>query len=426
MKFSDFSWKEWQVLTILMLVNFVNYVDRQVIFSLFPFIRHDFALSYQQLGSLATAFTVVLSLSTLPLGVLADRFSRRFVVSGGVLFWSAATFLSGLAGSFRSLLGARALVGVGEAAYAPAGAAVLSATFPREFRARVQGACDIGMFVGGAAGLVLGDIMAASFGWRHAFFIVGFPGLLLGLIAMRLPEPSREATEQRIRLKELIRVPVYLVVLVAGWFACFAGYSYVSWGPDLIQEQKGFSPGEAAWALGLTVVLGGAMGIAIGAYLADRIARVRPGARALIIPIGFVLGAPAIYFALHATNKPTFLLLFCLGTFFMSWYHGPLTATIHDLVPPSGHATALGLYYLFVNLFAMALAPLVVGRVADHYGLIAALHIPIASQLMAGLCFAVVVYLMWRHGLRHPSLSHHWEVESPLPLLASSDLEASI
>ena len=117
MRLPEFSRSQWWAITILMLVNFVNYVDRQVIFSLFPAIRHDFGLSYQQLGYLATAFTVVLSLSTFPLGMVADRLSRRSVISAGVLFWSGATFLSGLAGSFRSLLAARALVGVGEAAY---------------------------------------------------------------------------------------------------------------------------------------------------------------------------------------------------------------------------------------------------------------------------------------------------------------------
>jgi len=425
MRLSDFSWGPWRVLTILMLVNFVNYVDRQVIFALFPSIRHDFSLTYEQLGYLATAFTVVLSISTFPLGMLADRFSRRSVISAGVLFWSAATFLSGLAGSFRSLLTARALVGVGEAAYTPAGAAILSATFPKSIRARIQGSCDIGMFAGGATGIALGGIMAQSFGWRTAFFFVGIPGLLLGLSAMRLPEPPRDQTEERLSLRELVRVPAYLAVLVAGWFSSFAGYTYIAWGPDLIQEQKGFAAREAAMALGLTVVVGGALGIAVGAYLSDRIARLRPWGRAAIIPIGFVLGAPAIFTALHTSAKGPFLFFFCLGTFFMSWYHGPLTATIHDLIPPSGHATALGLYYLFVNLFAMAFAPLIVGHAADRYGLINALHIPIASQLIGGACFAIVVFLIRRDGVRHPALGRHWELAPLVPALTTAEAEAS-
>lgn len=156
MKRADLSQTRRRVLMILMLVNFVNYVDRQIIFSLFPAIRREFGLTFAQLGSLATVFTVVLSLASFPLGVLADRISRRAVISAGVLFWSGATFFSGLAGSFRSLLAARGLVGIGEAAYAPAGSAVISAVFPPEMRARVQGAFDVGMFIGGAVGIALG------------------------------------------------------------------------------------------------------------------------------------------------------------------------------------------------------------------------------------------------------------------------------
>ena len=109
----------------------------------------------------------------------------------------------------------------------------------------------------------------------------------------------------------------------------------------------------------------------------------------------------------------------------MSWYHGPLTATIHDLVPPSGHATALGLYYLFVNLFAMALAPLVVGRAADRYGLVHALHIPIAAQLIGGACFVLVVFLIRHHGLHHRVLSRHWEPKPLIPSLVTAELESS-
>ncbi len=425
MRISEFTRNQWRVITILMLVNFVNYVDRQVIFSLFPAIRHDFGLRYEQLGYLATAFTVVLSISTFPLGMIADGFSRRSVISTGVLFWSGATFLSGLAGSFRSLLTARALVGVGEAAYAPAGTAVLSATFPKDIRARIQGACDIGMFAGGATGIALGGMMAQSFGWRTAFFFVGIPGLLLGLSALRLPEPPRSQSEERIRLRDLLRVPAYVGLLVAGWFASFAGYTYIAWGPELVQEQKGFTAREAGMALGLTVVLGGALGIAVGAYLSDRIAQRHAWGRALIIPIGFVLSAPSVFVALHSAGKIPFLVFFGLGAFFMSWYHGPLTATIHDLVPSSGHATALGLYYLFVNLFAMALAPLLIGRAADRFGLINALHIPIASQLMGAACFAIVVWVIRRHGLHHPVLSRYWEGAQMAPSLATAELESA-
>src|SRR5579863_10785269 len=261
MKLSDFTGKQWQVLLILMLVNFVNYVDRQIVFALFPYLRHDFGLTRLQLGTLATAFTVVLSLASFPLGMLADRISRRVVISAGVLFWSGATFFSGMAGSFRALLIARGLVGVGEAAYTPAGAAVITASFPGEIRARVQGAFDIGMFIGGATGIALGGIIVQSFGWRPAFFLVGIPGVILGLSSLRLPETQGTSSRESMPMRELLRVPAFLALLVSGWFCSFAGYSYVAWGPDLVQDYKGFSPEQASMALGLTIVLGGMLGI---------------------------------------------------------------------------------------------------------------------------------------------------------------------
>src|SRR3954447_4950130 len=157
---SRFTRQQWKVLAILALVNFVNYVDRQILFPLFPFIRRDFGLTFFQLGSLVTAFTIVLALATVPLGMLADRTSRKAVISGGVIFWSLATFVSGMATSFRFLLSARALVGVGKAAYTPAGTAIISATFPKRVRARVQAVFDTGMFIGGAVGIALGGIVA--------------------------------------------------------------------------------------------------------------------------------------------------------------------------------------------------------------------------------------------------------------------------
>jgi MFS family permease len=409
MKLSDFTGTQWRVLSILMLVNFVNYVDRQIVFALFPILRRDFSLSYVQLGYLATAFTVVLSLASFPLGMLADRISRRAVISAGVLFWSGATFFSGLAGSFRALLIARGLVGIGEAAYTPAGAAVISASFPREVRARVQGAFDAGMFVGGATGIALGGIIAASFGWRFAFFLVGIPGVVLGLTALRLPKSVPGVAQESMPLRELLRVPAFLALLISGWFSSFAGYAYVAWGPELVQDYKGFSPRQAGLALGLTIVLGGTLGIGTGAYLSDFLAKLRCWGRAAIVPIGFVLGAPPIYFSLHSSGKLHFLLFFGLGAFFLSWYHGPLTATIHDLVPPRGHATALGFYYLFVNLFAMTVAPVVIGRLADHYNLITALHVPIVAQLAGAAFFLVVIYCIQHDGLRHPVLARHWD-----------------
>lgn len=390
---------QFRVLLLLIAINFINYVDRQIVFPLFPFIRKDFGLTFLQLGSLATAFTLVLSLGSLPLGMLADRTSRKKVIRAGVLIWSVATFLSGFSGSFRWLLGARAMVGVGEAAYTPAGTAIISGTFPRELRARVQGLFDLGMFAGGAVGIALGGIFAQWLGWRAAFFIVGVPGLVLALLVGRLPEPPRVAAQKTMRVQELFRVPAYLMLLASGWFASFAGYAYVAWSPEVVQDYKGFSSSQAGLALGVIVVVAGLSGIATGAALSDRLARRFTWGRISMVPVGFLLSAPLSLIALHASNRAAFLIAFALAVYFLSWYHGPVTATIHDLIPSHGHATAMGLYYFFVNFFAMAVAPLVIGGIADRTNLLSAMHTAVIAQLIGGVLFLGVIYFIRRDGL---------------------------
>src|SRR5512146_390572 len=186
-----FTSYQLRVLLVLALVNFVNYVDRQIVFPLFPLLREQFSLDYRHLALLASAFSIVHALGALPLGMLADRVSRKKVIGYSLFFWSCATFASGLAATYRALLATRALVGIGEAAYAPASQAVITATFPKEVRARVQGIFDTGMFIGGAVGLSLGAVIGEKYGWRPAFFIVGVPGLFLGLSILGLKEAPR-------------------------------------------------------------------------------------------------------------------------------------------------------------------------------------------------------------------------------------------
>ncbi len=416
MSIPRFHGHPWRVLTILALINFVNYVDREVIYALVPLIQAEFALTYTQVGLLGTVFSVFHAAFTLPLGMLADRTSRKKVISYGVFFWSMMTFLSGLVATYRSLLGVRALVGVGEAAYSPAAAAIITGSFARRLRARVQGMFDLGMFVGGAAGLALGGLLGGWVGWRPAFFIVGVPGLILALSVLRLPEPAvKHDHKNPVPLTRLLRVPAYRMVLVAGGFITFAGWAYIFWGTTFVHEYKGFDLGEAGVILGLTLVVAGALGISTGAALADRLARRFPWGRVVVISLGFLISAPILYGAFHAQSKGVFLVLFFCGSFFMTWYHGPLTATLHDLTPPHAHATAVGLYYFFVNLSATPWAPLVVGKVADRYDLHTGLHVALAAQVIGALGFLLVIYFIRRDGLRHPALAEFQAMEAPRP-----------
>jgi predicted MFS family arabinose efflux permease len=402
----DFTSDQKRILLVLTLINFVNWIDRQIVYPLFPLIKDDFHVSYAQLGWLVAAFSIVHAFGSLGLGRLADLTSRKKVIGYGIAFWSAATLMSGVAGSFRSLLACRATVGVGEAAYAPAGNAMISAAFPKGVRARVQGLFDLGMFTGGALGLALGAILAQFVGWRPAFFIVGIPGVLLALSVRSLPEQRNGSNTERVTLRELARVPAYLFVLVSGWFIAFAGYTYVIWGAEFVYRYKGFSLRQAGTLLGSIMVVAGILGVMAGACVADRLARTVVWGRALTPAIGFLVSAPFILGALHARDRLTVLCLFFAGTFFMTWYHGPVTAVIHDLTPPHAHASAIGLYYFFVNLFATTTASVLVGKVADGYGLLAGMHCAVIAQVVGAMGFFAVIRSIHRRAQAQPPAIH--------------------
>lgn len=389
----SFSRQQWRVLVILMLVNFCNYVDRQIVFPLFPLIRNEFSLTYFQVGSLAAAFSIVHALATLPFGMLADRTSRKKIISYALFFWSGATFFSGLAGSFRTLLTTRALVGVGEAAYSPAATAIITGTFGKNVRARVQGMFDSGMFVGGALGLALGGIIGQAVGWRPAFFLVGIPGLLLGLSIFRIPEPAH-ASEERVPLKSLLKIPAYLMILIGGWFITFAAHAYIIWTMEFVYRYKGFTLRQAGMSMGMLTLVIGVVGIGCGAALADFLAKRYSFGRIAVVPMAFLTSAPFVLLALGATSKAAVLALFSVGIFFGTWYHGPVTATVHDMTPPHAHATAMGLYYMFVNLFATSAAPLVIGWIGDRFGLLTGMKVAIAAQVIGALCFAGVAVMI--------------------------------
>jgi predicted MFS family arabinose efflux permease len=274
---------------------------------------------------------------------------------------------------------------------------MITATFSKQVRARVQGIFDAAMFLGGAVGIALGGIMATWAGWRAAFLLVGVPGLILGLLALRLPadEKLRDSrTEVPFSLAALLRRRAYLLILISGWFSAFAGYSYIAWGPEFVQDYLHFSAREAGITLGAIVILAGVCGVLSGAAFADRLASRIPWGRAIIIPAGFLMAVPFIYLSLHSTAKLNFALFFGTGTFFLSWYHGPVTATIHDIVPPSGHASAMGFYSFFVNLFSMAVAPMLIGRLADRAGLLSALHIALVAQILGAVFFVMAILAM--------------------------------
>jgi predicted MFS family arabinose efflux permease len=396
-----------RVLAILALINFVNFADRTVILPLFPLLRAEFGVSDTQLAWLQTVLQIVLSLASIPLAVLADRISRTRIIAAGVVLWSLATFFSGTASTFAGLLFARALVGIGEAAYAPAAQSMISGAFSAAARARAQAVFAAGMLLGGASGQAIGGIMGDKYGWEPAFFVVGFPGLLLALSVLHMEEPLRGPRSELVPLNHLLRVPAFLALNLSGILVTFAAVSFITWGPDFVVREKDFSLREAGVILGLAGFFSLVGGVIVGGFIADTLQKRWNFGRIVTIMMAFLLAAPFIVFALNAETKMMVLAGFFVAGFFMSWYHGPVTAVIHDMMPPRAHATSVGVYMLLTQLIGGTLGPLSVGQVSDRRSLEAGLYVATGAMVLGALTFLLVIYFIRRDGLRHPALDHY-------------------
>ena len=355
----------WYVLLILTAINFINYVDRQIIISLGPFIRHDLQLTYTGFGWLITAFMLVHSLTSLPFGMLSDRWVRRKIIALGVWSWSAATFLCGLATDFSHLLMGRAAVGIGEAAYGPPANSLLSDAFPALERSRILGFFNLGMFLGGATGLILGGVLGEILGWRACLYLVSLPGFLLGGLAWYLREPPQVVIHQRTPVSALLSNPLLTYVLLGGVITAFSAGALIVWMPQFVTDVRLFRPRDASLYVGAVGVTGGLLGVVTGSYLADWLYARWPWGRMATIGIGLILSCPFVTLSLYTTDHVAMLIYFFLGIFLMVWYTGPIIAVIHDVVPNDVKATAQALYILLIHLLGDTFSPAIVGKLAD-------------------------------------------------------------
>jgi predicted MFS family arabinose efflux permease len=379
----------WYVLLILTAINFINYVDRQIIISLGPFIRRDLQLTYTGFGWLITAFMLVHSLTSLPFGMLSDRWVRRKIIALGVWSWSAATFLCGLATDFTHLLMGRAAVGIGEAAYGPPANSLLSDAFPALERSRILGLFNLGMFLGGATGLILGGLLGEILGWRACLYLVSLPGFLLGGLAWYLREPPQVVIHQRTPVTALLSNPLLIYILLGGVITAFSAGALIVWMPQFVTDVRLFRPRDAGLYVGAVGVTGGLLGVVTGSCLADWLYARWAWGRMATIGIGLILSCPFVTLSLYATNHKAMLLYFFLGIFLMVWYTGPIIAVIHDVVPSDVKATAQALYILLIHLLGDTFSPAIVGKLADLHNLQTALLLPAVINVVAGVIFLV-------------------------------------
>jgi MFS transporter, Spinster family, sphingosine-1-phosphate transporter len=392
-----------RLLAVLALINFVNFAARQVFVPLIPLLREHLHATDAQLGSLQSWLLGILAFGSILFGFLADRFSRKFIIAIGVLFWSVATFAGGLVSSFLFFLTARAMVGLGEAAYAPAAQSMISGGFPQERRAMAQAIFAAGMLLGGAAGHVVGGIIGPRYGWQEALFIVALAGIVPGVALFWIDEPPRGPRSEVVPMHRLLRVPAFVAMIFAGICITFSTVSLLTWSTDFAVSYKDFSLREASVSLAVIGLLSALFGVLTGGFVADRLHRSFSYGRIIAVVAAFLLAAPCLLLAIQSEEKSTVLIGLAIAFFFMSWYHGPVTAVIHDMMPRRAHATSVGVY-MFATQLLGGLGPHVVGRISDLHDLQLGLQTAVAVLVCGALLMLLVIHFIRRDGIRHPTL----------------------
>jgi predicted MFS family arabinose efflux permease len=379
---------------ILTAINFVNYIDRFILAALLPDIEADLALSHAQAGLFGTAFTLVFAVASPVFGWGGDRGSRPRWMGLGVGLWSLATGLAGLARSFTGLFAARAAVGVGEAAYGTISYSLLADYVAPDRRGGVMAVFSAAIPVGSALGYMLGGALGARYGWRSAFFVVGFPGLLLALFVYLMRDPTRGrfdpvAERGQVLLREAYRAlahnRVYLAT-VAGYIAyTFAIGGLAIWMPSYLRAARGLPQEQGMLVFGGITVVTGFVGTLVGGWIGDRLQARGPNGYAWLSVIAMAVGSAFTLAALLAPGREAFLVLLTVAELFLFANTGPVNALIVNTVRPGIRATASGTAILLIHVLGDAVSPPLMGAVADRSSLATAMLVVPAVFLLAGV-----------------------------------------
>ena len=390
-----------QTLVILTGLNLFNYFDRYVLSAVLPSLQADMGLDDTKAGHLATIFMLGYFLTSPFFGWLGDRASRKWLIAGGILIWSSATVMTGFAASIGLLMFWRAMVGVGEASYATVSPAWLSDVYPEEKRNNALTIFYTAIPIGAALGSVIGGLIAAEYGWRHAFIWAGAPGLLLALTLLPFKEPARTGNGDGGH-----KLPGWRDILalfkrrdyslsVWGYTAyTFALGAMAHWGPSFLHRAHGMEVKKAAEFFGYVLVGAGLLGTMLGGLAATFWQKRSRSGYAGTLALSMLLGAPAAWIAFSSPDKTTSMTSLAVAMFCCFLGTGPINTLILESAPAALRASAMAGSIFIIHLFGDLWSPSIVGTLSDRWAsLSSALLILPAILLLAGAFWGLLAWL---------------------------------
>lgn len=380
----------WYVALIFGLANFISFLDRYFINLVLDPIRETFGLTDTQVGWLVgPAFMAFYLLAALPIGKLADTYSRKRLIAAGVLGWSFSTAACGGANGYAGIVAARMGIGLGEATLTPSAVSVLSDYHPARRLARAVSLFTACGTLGASAAMIGGGYFlgwASQFGtialpilgdrepWQIAFLLLGLPGILLSLlIILTIREPKRRGKTDKTPKASWSHTFAYLrahpkatLMVVAGFSVISAG-SGGSWIPTFFGREYGLKPSEFGPILGMIQLFCGAGGVLFGGFCADYFrgkgyadATVRVAIAALCVVLPCELIMP------NAGSAELSYLFYGLAMFFMMMCFGCSTPSMAMIAPPEMRSQLVTVYLLAGNLVGLGLSPVLVPLITDY------------------------------------------------------------
>jgi predicted MFS family arabinose efflux permease len=390
----------WFAYAMTVALMIVDYVDRQVIVSMFPYLKAEWNLSDKELGLLVSVISITIAVFGIPVAWIADRVSRVKSIVVMAVLWSLACISCMFAQSYGQLLAARAVVGLGEAGYGSVGAAMVAAHFPQRMRGGLLGGFFASASLGSVLGVILGGVIAARFGWQAAFGVVGIPGLIIALAYLFVRDyrtvasdsAAADAPSKGSMVSSIVRSTTVRWVCIGAAAELIAVSALWSWLPSFLNRSYGIAPDKAGVQAAL-VVLAGALGSLVLGVLVDRAGLRNAGGKFLAVAMLCLLAMVTLMFAFGSRHLGIALTpvsqfgAILVGSFLATCTVGPAAAIVLDVIHPGVRSTGASVLSLFQNLFGLAVGPFIGGVLSDAVGLDNALALTPLACIVAAASF---------------------------------------
>jgi MFS transporter, Spinster family, sphingosine-1-phosphate transporter len=390
----------WICVALLSVVWLLNYLDREVIFSVFPLLQKEMKLSSVELGLIGTAFLWVYAFAGPVSGYFGDRFGRKRMILLSLAVWSALTVLTGTVRSLPQLLTTRALMGISEAFYLPAGLALIASWHAEKTRGKATGIHYVGGYLGMVIGGGLGGWLGMRFGWRLAFLVLGVIGIgYSGFLLFALREPDGYAYRGNHPTASffksavvLFRTPGYPSMFVAFALTSIGNWISYTWLPLYLYERFGMSLAKAGFSATFYLQAGSFAGMLLGGIVADHWVARRPRARVLVQAAGLLAAAPCLFLA-GFTASVSFLLggmlIFGAGR---GIYDANCMPALCQIAPDELHSTGFG-FFNFIGSLTGGIVAVGAGALKSSIGIggtleIAGVLLAVSSLLLARIHIA--------------------------------------